>query len=434
MQIDEQYELSRMGYETFILDHHNMEGVPQIPNVTIVNNQESPLFQNKALSGAGVVYKTIQCFNEMYSDEFPITYHNYIDLAALGIVSDMMDTRNLDNNYIISRGLRSIKNQMFWALLDKQAFSIKDTTNPTKIDIAFYIAPLINAVIRYGTTEEKEMLFKGFINPNITEVVETMYRGVIRRENYYDFVARTATNVRGRQNRDKEKSMEFLSQRIEKEGLHRNQLLIVKVSKTDEVQVNQTITGLVAMELLKKYRKPTLVLRPKSDGEGGIIYAGSGRGKANGKFTSLFGMLQESELCEFVAGHDMAHGVGIREENLEKVIEFANRYLVDVEFDVDDVEVDYIHTSGPIPYKMVEEFGKHIEVFGHLIPQPKFAFELKIPMSEIRLIGKNANTLKFSRDGVDFIKFNLSPEISEKLTNTTDLIEIKCVGRAQINE
>ena len=97
-----------------------------------------------------------------------------------------------------------------------------------------------------------------------------------------------------------------------------NNLLIVIVSKDDEVRVPQTITGLVAMELLKKYRKPTLVLRPKSDGKGGMMFAGSGRAKANGDFDSLFGMLRESNLCEFVEGHDMAHGVGIKESQSSK--------------------------------------------------------------------------------------------------------------------
>ena len=36
-------------------------------------------------------------------------FEEFTDLAALGIVSDMMDIRNLDNNYIISKGLKKYK-------------------------------------------------------------------------------------------------------------------------------------------------------------------------------------------------------------------------------------------------------------------------------------------------------------------------------------
>ena len=210
MQFDEQEEMSRRGYKVIIMDHHNVENRPLFDNVIVVNNQESKRFQNKALSGAGVVYKTIQCFNHVYEEEFPMIYEEFADLAALGIVSDMMDIRNLDNNFIISKGLKNVINPMFRALLEKQAYSIKDIDKPTKIDLAFYIAPLINAVIRFGTPEEKEELFSGLITYETTRIMESEYRGVNRKENYYDYIARVSSNVRGRQNREKEKMYEFL--------------------------------------------------------------------------------------------------------------------------------------------------------------------------------------------------------------------------------
>lgn len=434
MQTDEQEEMSRKGYKVIILDHHNVEKLESFPNVIVVNNQTSPRFKNKNLSGAGVVYKTIQAFNKTFSEEFETIYHDYADLAALGIISDMMDTRSLDNNYIIFKGLSNIINPMFRALLEKQAYSIKDIDKPTKIDIAFYVAPLINAVIRFGTDEEKEYLFSGFVEYETTKVVETIYRGADRKENFYDYIARVSSNVRGRQNREKEKAMKFLSKRIDEQGLDANQLLVVTVSKDDDVIIPNTITGLVAMELLKNYKKPTLVLRPKSDGSGGTIYAGSGRGKASGDFDSLFGMLRESNLCEYVEGHDMAHGVAIREENLPKVIDFANEYLKEVEFDVAEFEVDYIFTNGNINYDMIMEFGKNIHIYGNGIPQPKFAFELNVAQSAIQFLGKKEETLKIWLSGVEYIKFK-SAELIEKLKNTeSHMYSFRFVGRAQVNE
>ena len=434
MQFDEQEYMSERGYTVVIMDHHNLEYDPKYKNIHIVNNQSSYKFKNKALSGAGIVYKTIQAFNMIYENEFPLVFHEYADLAALGIVSDMMDTRTLDNNFIIWKGLKNIINPMFNALTDKQSFSIKDTEKLTKIDLAFYIAPLINAVIRFGTDEEKSLLFEGFITYDKNEPIETEYRGVMRTENYYDYVARTAQNIRGRQNREKEKDMEFLSKRVEEKNLDQHQLLIVTVSRDDEVVIPHSITGLVAMELLKKYKKPVLVLRPKSDGEGGTIYAGSGRGKANGDFDSLFGMLRKSGLCEYVEGHDMAHGVAIREENLPKVIEFANKYLADIEFDVSEYEVDFIFTNGNINQEMLTEFGKVIHIYGNGIPQPKFAFDLKVAKDAIQFIGKKEETLKIWLNGVEFIKFKCGELIQEIKESKSHLYNVRFVGRAQINE
>ena len=434
IQFDEQEELSRKGYKVIIIDHHNVSNPPKLDNVILVNNQISPEFKNKGLSGAGMVYKVIQAFNKTYENEFPLVYEKYADLASLGIISDMMDTRTPDNNYIIRKGLDNVANPMFRAFLEKQSYSVSDIDKPNKIDIAFYVAPLINAVIRFGTGEEKETLFKGFIESNVNNIVETEYRGELRRENFYDFVARTSANVRGRQNREKEKSLNFLSQKVNDTGADKNQLLVVIVSRDDEVTVPHTITGLVAMELLKKYKKPTLVLRPKSDGKGGILYAGSGRGKANGEFDSLFGMLRESNLCEYVEGHDMAHGVAVSHDNLPRLIDFANEYLSEIQFDVDEIEVDYIFGNSNINYQMLYDFGSAIHIYGNGIPQPKFGFNLRVSKDAITTMGKKGDTFKISLNGITFIKFGAA-EILQKMEDAkSHLFEFKFVGRAQINE
>lgn len=433
MQYDEQMAMVAAGYRVMIMDHHNTDEFIEIENVIVVNNQLSPNFKNKHLSGAGVVYKVIQAFNFMYQDEFPIIYHDYIDLAALGIVSDMMDTRNLDNNYIIYKGLNNIKNPMLKALLEKQDYSITSQTNPTKIDIAFYIAPLMNGVIRYGSTNDKDELFRGFIETNIDEFVESTYAGNVRKEKFYDYVARNSYNIKEKQNREKLKFMNYLTDRIEKDKSYEHQILIVLASKDDEVVIPKTITGLVAMELLKKYKKPTLLLRPKSE-DGVDYYAGSGRGKKNGEFNSLMAVLRKSGLCEYVEGHDMAHGVMIREDRIDELVKFVDEELKDIEFDVNSLEVDILFTENNINKDLITKFGSLNHIYGNGIPQPKFAFELMIDAMAFNFIGRNASTVKFRINGVDFIKFN-SKELAQQIQSLeTPTIKATVIGRAQINE
>lgn len=433
-QTEEQKILVQQGHTVIILDHHDAEGYEEIENVILVNNQASPRFKNKFLSGAGIVYKTIQCFNYMYQDEFPMIYEDYADLAALGIVADSMDIRNLDNNFIITKGLKNIKNPMFRAILEKQDFSIKDIDNPTKIDLAFYVAPLINAVIRFGSEEEKEDMFDGLITYERGRIMETEYRGEIRKENFHDYVARIAGNARARQNREKTKSMEFLSERIEENDLHKNQFIIVKASLNDSVQVPKTLTGLIAGDLVRKYNRPTLVLRPKTMPDGSVEYRGSARAKINGEFTSSLQVLRDSGLCTLVEGHDLAHGVWIPEENLQGVLEYVNDTLSDIEFDVDQYEVDYIFHNGNIDYEMIRQFGSAIHIFGHMLPQPKFAFNLRVSTGSIVVMGANKNTFKFAINGVEFIKFRAEEIVKMIEEDGNHLLEFEIVGRAQINE
>ena len=74
---------------------------------------------------------------------------DYYDLAALGIISDMMDITNYENRYIIYKGLNNIKNYFFQQLCIKQSFSMKSKANP--MTVAFYITPMLNSCIRSDT-------------------------------------------------------------------------------------------------------------------------------------------------------------------------------------------------------------------------------------------------------------------------------------------
>ena len=107
--------------------------------------------------------------------------YDYEDLAALGIISDVMDSRELINHQIIGHGLQSINNRLFQELLMKQSYKIPEPTHPTKIDIAFYITPLINGLIRSGGQEEKEDFFKALIADSANdEIITSEYRGTER--------------------------------------------------------------------------------------------------------------------------------------------------------------------------------------------------------------------------------------------------------------
>lgn len=429
-QTDEQWELVNDGKKVLIMDHHHVDEFYDHPDVIIVNNQTSPEFSNKYLSGAGVVYKVIQHFSEKYHDGK--THEHFMDLAALGIISDMMDTRNIDNNYIIHHGLKNIKNRLFKAILEKQEYSLSSVTNPHKIDIAFYVTPLINAVIRAGSIEENEMLFEGFINENVEETVERTWRGKTTQLDYYANVARIAANIRGKQNRQKEKAMEFLDQRIQEQGLDRYAILIVTTSKDDAVTVPKTMTGLVAMELVKKYRKPVLVLRPRSI-NGVKHYFGSGRGNKNTGFESFRDALNESGIVVFAQGHDMAFGTGVTADRLEELRLHLDEKFGHIDFGSDSIEVDYIFEGGDIDVKMLKDFAEHLELYGNGIAQPKFAFKMLLSGNNLAVIGAKGNTVKITYKNITFIKFRAA-DLAADIQNAGNLVEVELVGRSQINE
>ena len=300
-QYEELQQLQERNVDVLVLDHHLVEDHQLFihPSVVIINNQISPRFPNKSLSGAGVVYKFVQAYLKTHPAHF--TYEKYSDLAAFGILSDMMLITELDNNYIIRKGLSNIKNKMILALLKKQSYSVTSITNPNIIDIVFYVTPVVNGTIRMGSLQEKMNLFEAFVDQENNEIFSREWRGETINENLYDRIARESYNIKEKQNRITLKTMERICEAIEKDKLYENQVIVYKTSKSDINDVPKALTGLVAMKILQKYNRPTLILRPTNN-DGKWIYRGSGRGKKADGFLSFKDFLSGSGLVEYAQG------------------------------------------------------------------------------------------------------------------------------------
>lgn len=431
-QFDEQRELAQQGRKVLIMDHHHVDNIQTMENVIVVNNQTSKDFRNKYLSGAGVVYKVIQHFSKKYLSNN--LYETFTDLAAVGIISDMMDTRELDNNFIIYYGLKNINNPLLKAILNKQSYSVSSVDSPSKIDIAFYVAPLINAVIRMGTVEENTILFEGFIDYHNSESFQRKVRGGgFTSETYYEKIARESANVRARQNNVKMKAMEFLDQRIREQGMNDHSILVVETSRNDKIQVPKTMTGLVAMELVKKYKKPVLVLRPKKINGKEFLF-GSGRASKAEGFESFRNELNETDAIDFAQGHDMAFGAGVERDKLPLLLEQMEEQVGEIDFGSDVIDVDYIFYGTDINEQMLREFATVLDIYGNGIAQPKFAFEFKLSADKVKVMGKKENTLKINVGSVEFIKFNCKDLADSIKENKDKILDIRLVGRSQINE
>lgn len=443
------YELANADRYVLVMDHHIVHETAQHEKVVVVNNQTSDGFTNKSLSGAGVVFKVIQAFDTKFGKR--ILYKQFEDLAALGIIADCMDSRHLDNNAIILNGLKNIRNRLLqellyvgWKAKAKPSKEIlaektcyKDLNEKdledicSKIGIAFYVAPLINAVIRSGTPEEKLLFFEGFIDNGNEELIVSMSRGRERTETLYQYLARTATNLRAKQNRQKDNSIESIIERITQKNLDYHSCIVVKI---DESNVPQNITGLVAMEISKLYNKPTLVLRPKLE-NGIIYYRGSGRASAIPGVDGFLEVLENSGLMEYVEGHSNAFGASIKEDDIPALHLYLNEYYKNVDFEC-GTEVDCEIDDRNWNVLMLKEFGEMMHVYGTGIPQPKFHFDFNITTNDARVQGKEADSLKISYRGVTFVVFK-NRDLVEQFYNLAEsyrTLNVEVIGRSQINE
>lgn len=425
---EEQKHFCELGKEVIILDHHDVDNYEDTGAI-LVNNQFSPNFRNKNMSGAGIVLMFIMMMDEMYYPSQEI-YKDYFDLAAVGIIADAMNMTALGNNYLAFYGLRNIRNKLIHEIAIKQSRGIKNPNSLTKIDVAFYIAPIINGVIRGGEMEDKMAVFKAMSTEDSTEDIVTTWRGVERHETLYEYAARLAANAKSRQDSQKKKAFEWLCGKIREEGRDKDNLIIVPLNATESKKVNPNFTGLIAMELVKEFNRPSLVLR-ETDFEGKHMFGGSGR---NGNFYGLPDLktfLHQAGVY-YAEGHANAMGVFLLPEEVDKLKEYANTKLNPLAFET-VYEVDYIFKDKfDIDYEMLFQMASYDELWGNSIPQPKFAFTIDYGKTDIMIMGKDHSSVKIKCGQIDFVSFK-NAALAEKLvevSNGTATI----VGRPQINE
>lgn len=431
--INEHMRLGELGIDCLVLDHHDQlyddDGnaiISTAPNTIIINNQLSNNYSNKSLCGAGIVYKFCEVLDDMLGIQ---QAQEYLDLAALGEIADVMDRTTSETNYIMLEGLKHIKNKGFQTLLESQSFSLKEKASSpyiglTPIDIAFYIAPMINAITRVGSIQDKQALFYCFIEPD--KEMPSTKRGAKNGdiELAAEQAARVGKNAKSRQDKIKEKAMDIIDFKIQKNGLLDNNILFIELNEYDNIP--QEMTGLVAMNVVSKYHKPCMIGRRN---EKDLI---QGSIRSDGNFSGLpsfKAFLEQSNLIEYAAGHANACGFGVSGNKIDQFIKYSNTLLKAEDFE-NCYLVDYILNANNNNQELLAALAAHPEFFGNHIDEVKFVIT-NIPLSNIFVMGTNKDSIKISCNGIDYIRFKDTDFIDQIINNRTSLLTV--YGRANLN-
>lgn len=429
---DEIQKVHSTGTPIIILDHHEITDAAKTEQCgAILINSVEPDSPNNDLCGAGMVLMFIKAYDETYFKDQPI-WQDYLDLAALGEIADVMKIDSKGINYILYYGLKNIKNKLFRTLLEKQEHKIKDITNPTKIDVAFYIAPIINGLIRAGRQEEKEKFFQAMYQNNSDEIVTTTYRGVERKESLYEYCARIAINAKARQDAAKKRAFKWLCDKIDEKGLDKHNLLIVPIPLADIDKVDPNFTGLIAMELLKKYNKPTILVREQKDKNNNTYYMGSLRNKEFAGISNFYKFINDSKLGKAM-GHPNAAGVLFYGEKLDEFRDYGDKKLDASAFEpMIDVVCEF---NGMLNLNLLTAFAESPQIFGTGIQEPEFAFKLSVVKKDIFLMGQQKDSIKINYGGADFVIFK-NPQLAERVNaaGENQMLNFLFVGRPSINE
>jgi single-stranded-DNA-specific exonuclease len=153
---------NELGIDVIVTDHHLPEtGLP--PAVAVLNpNRPDCPYPEKNLCGAGVAFKLVQGLlarRGWSADKLRRVLKSFLKLVAIATVADVVPLTG-ENRIIVTHGLRGldrVRNPGLRALLDVAGFA--EGTSPTARQVAFQIAPRINAAGRMDTAKAAVEMF-----------------------------------------------------------------------------------------------------------------------------------------------------------------------------------------------------------------------------------------------------------------------------------
>lgn len=304
---ESQYKkLHESGTDIIILDHHAIkEIIPYDKYAILVSSQRN--YGNPQLSGAGVTWKFCKYMDEQYLTGYA---DELADLAACGLVGDMMDMTVMENRYIVSKGLSKIYNPAIKKIVGGFEFNSNA--------ISFSVAPIINASNRIG---KNDIAMKAFIEDDNKILLKYM---------------RELKKCKELQNEEVDRILPNAIQSCEEQ---KDKKMIVVFINTD-----YGISGLLGNKLLEKYQRPILILKDCGD-----TYKGSMRATGVDDFRKI---CNESGLAK-ADGHELASGIEIKKELLNEFTLYIEETLSELKSD-SVVDVDIQLDISDITRKMVD--------------------------------------------------------------------------------
>lgn len=395
----EQYDVVvSWGIDIIVLDHHDMVERGDGENVIVVNNQQSEKYTNKHLSGVGIVWQFCRVLDDLLTF---ICADNWLDLVALGNVADVMDLRSHETRFLVMEGLKETAiNSYFLKYCQFAMHNMQGKTyNPH--NIAFYIAPLFNAVSRIGDQETKQYIFDALLDDKAATKVKDGTKGHKGEVDLVQEAIRLATNTKSRQDRRRNKLVEMIDKVIQEENLIQHKVLVLAFDDFQEEY--RALSGLAANLIADMYQRPAIITFKKPNGS----YVGSLRVNGNNPaYHNFKDQCMASGCCTFAAGHQEAAGIGIKGHMVADLIDYFDEKYSEIDPDV-YYDVDFmISAEDPELPDLIAELSSVGNPWGQGLEAPKIAVtDVKVGPGTLSLFGQRQTTLCIQNKNIKFLNF-----------------------------
>ena len=329
----EAVEFAKQSNLTVIITDHHLCS-EQLPAADAIINPNLPnsSFPSKHLAGVGVAFyfmlalraklRKENWFASNNLAEYNIT--NLLDLVALGTIADVVKL-DRNNRILVHQGISRIRAgyccEGIKALLD---ISRRDPLTLTSTDLAYYIAPRLNAAGRMDS-----------MSLSVELLLCEDYDSAIKQATDLDTLNHDRKLIEQTMYQE---ALSYIEQVEQKNSTFPNALVV------HHPQWHQGIIGIVSARLKDKHYRPVICFASTEDG----LLKGSGRSIEGIHLRDILDKLNERypDILVSFGGHAMAAGLSIQEKDLDQ---FSAHFeaLITEQLDLDVLE-QIIETDGEI--------------------------------------------------------------------------------------
>ena len=341
-------KVAAQNVDVIITDHH--EPTDKIPhcvatlNPKLVNNP----YPNRDLTGVGVAFKLAHGITNQLTSEGKIfskkiDLKRYLDLVALGTISDMGSLMDTENRIFVRYGLRQLRKGKRPGLQELFTICDVDLNDLTTFTIASKIAPRLNSLGRIDDPRKgvQILLIKN------AAVAEQM-------------ALELDLNNIERQKIERTMSVD-VDATIQDNPIILGNKAIVMVSE----KWHPGVIAIISTRISKQYNRPTVMM---------AVDKGIGKGSVRSirEFPLLSTLKECADILLNFGGHDFAAGLTIKEENIEefksRFIQSANQQLKDSDV-MSKLQLDAEVKFSDLTFDFMESV-RLLEPFGNENPQP----------------------------------------------------------------
>ena len=375
-----------LGMRVIVTDHHQLG--PQIPECEAVLNPFLGHYPFRRLCGAGVAFKLVQAMGGTEAIE-PLW-----ELAALATIADIVPLMD-ENRVIVYYGLAAMAETQRPGLIALMESAGVDMQKVSSSDVAFRMAPRINAGGRLALASRGVQLLTTRRMDTAREIAEELNQDNIRRRELEIEIFQQADEMTRQQ-------IDFMNERA-----------IVVCGEG----WNPGVIGLAASRLVEKYKWPTILLSRDGD-----ICVGSARSIPGVNIHEAMSTCRD--LFIRFGGHAQAAGLTIEAKNVpefKRRLSEAIREQAVPEAFIPTEEYDLELELSEMTEAFVDAFSA-MQPTGFGNPAPVFCVR-GVHTTDVRTIGKDGAHLRMRLAQGSDMRSAIGFRMGDRAANLPEVIE-----------